>query len=711
MKFPKKQYLRTVPAIGLGLATPAWAIEPLPESVPVPVPDTSATDVISPDVRDARTVFTPADFTRFAPRNALDMLRQVPGFSIREGEEARGLGQASGNVLVNSQRLSSKSDDIYTQLSRIPAATVERIELVDGARLDIPGLTGQIANVIARSDSFTGQFRWSPEMRAHFTDPRLTNGEISLSGRQGAVEYTVSIVNNANRGGAGGATLITDRNGTLIQSRDDVVKSVRDDPKLAVRLAIDGPGTSMGNFNGSFQRVPRQFTEHSVRTNMDGSVLLRDLDDRSSARLWEIGGDWEFGLGPGRIKLIGLNRQEHEPYSQSVVTSFADGPPPVGDRYAQTGDSVERIARAEYSWKMLGGDWQLAGEAAFNALHNVATIATLDDGGQFVAIPFAEGTGGVKEDRYDASLSISRPLSQSLTLQMIGGAEWSTLRQTSAPSVTEGRLHRSFLRPKGSFSLAWKASKTLDVSLRLKRSVGQLSFYDFLARRFLDDGNANSGNADLVPQQDWSAELELNRSFGAWGSTKLRFVAREVQDYVTVVPVGANGESVGNVEQARERALVNTTTVQFDPLGWRGARLDLNVEFMFTRLKDPFDPSHAIPYGNISDRYFEIAFRQDFSGTDWAAGGHYEYTRQSRYHRRFEAGRAFEGPVFAGVFIEHKDVMGLTVRADARNILNGRQRWDRRVYDGPRPNAPIAFVETRDRLIGPIFTMTVKGTI
>lgn len=684
----------------MGLATPAWAAEPAP-----------ATTAPAPESTEGRTVFTAADFARFAPRNALDMLRQVPGFSIREGDEARGLGQASGNVLVNSERLSSKSDDIYTQLSRIPAASVERIELVDGARLDIPGMTGQVANVIARSDSFSGQFRWSPEVRAHYADPRLTNGEVSLSGRQGPVEYTVSLVNNANRGAAGGPTRITDRNGALVQSREDVVKARRDDPKLAVRLAIDGPGSSKGNLNGSFQRVPRQFTEHSVRTNIDGTVRVRDLDDRSSARLWEIGGDWEFGLGPGRIKLIGLNRQEHEPYSQSVITRFTDGTPAVGDRYAQTGDTAERIGRAEYSWKMLGGDWQLAGEAAFNSLRNVAALASLDSNGQFIDVPFPEGTGGVKEDRYDASLSISRPLSKSLTLQMIGGAEWSSLRQTAAPSVGDGPLSRSFFRPKGSLSLAWKASKTLDVSIKLKRSVGQLSFYDFLARRFLDAGNANSGNADLVPQQDWSAELELNRNFGAWGSSKLRLVAREVQDYVTVVPIGASGESVGNVGSARERAVVNNTTLQFDPLGWKGARLDLNVELTFASLKDPFDPSRRIPYGFITDRYFEIAFRQDFPGTDWAAGGHYEYNRASTYHRRFEAGRDFEGPVFAGVFVEHKNVMGLTVKAEARNLLNGRQRWDRRVHDGPRPTAPIAFVETRDRLIGPIFTLTVKGSI
>lgn len=656
------------------------------------------------------TSFTPADFARFAPRNARDMLERVPGFAIRQEEDARGLGQASGNVLLNSRRLSSKSDDILTQLSRIPASSVERIELVDGATLDIPGLTGQVANVIARTNSFSGQFRWSPEFRAHYADPRVTNGEISVSGRKDWLEYTLSLTNNSNRGAAGGPTRITDRDGVLVQTRDDVIKARRDDPKLAVRLAIDGPGSSTANLNGSFQCIPREFTEHSVRTNADGTTSVRDLVDRASARKWEIGGDWEFALGPGRLKLIGLNRQEHKPYSQSVITTVPDIAR-TGDRYAETGDSSERIARAEYAWKLLGADWQLAGEAAFNALDNVATLATLDGDGRFIDTPFPEGTGGVRESRYDTSLSFSRPLAKNLTLQLIGGAEWSTLRQTGVPAAQGGPLSRSFFRPKGSLSLGWKASPRLDVSLKIKRSVGQLSFYDFLARRFLDDGNANSGNADLVPQQDWSAELELNRNFGKLGSTKLRLVARNVQDYVTVVPIGQFGESVGNVSSARERALISTTTVQFDTLGWKGARADLYVELTDTRLKDPFDPSRTIPYGFLTDRYWSLTFRQDFPGTDWAAGADYEYNHATQYHRRYERGRDFEGPVFAGLFIEHKNVAGLTLRAEARNLLNGRQRWDREVYTAPRPTGPLAFTEHRDRLIGPIFSFSVKGNI
>src|SRR3546814_5564159 len=91
------------------------------------------------------------------------MLNQVPGFSIRENDTVRGLGQATGNVLFNGARPSTKSDTIVTQLTRISAADVERIEIVDGASLDIPGLSGQVANIVFRADGFSGQFSRSEE--------------------------------------------------------------------------------------------------------------------------------------------------------------------------------------------------------------------------------------------------------------------------------------------------------------------------------------------------------------------------------------------------------------------------------------------------------------------------------------------------------------------------------------------------------------------
>ena len=159
--------------------------------------------------------FLPADFARFAPRNALDMLRQVPGFSIQAPDLRRGLGQSGGNVLVNGQRISGKANDALAEVSRIPARNVVRIEILDGAALDVPGLTGQVANVIARAGGAAGQFGWQPEVRARFTSPGLYNGSVSMSGARGPVEFTIGLRNESFRGGGGGSGLVTDAAGAV----------------------------------------------------------------------------------------------------------------------------------------------------------------------------------------------------------------------------------------------------------------------------------------------------------------------------------------------------------------------------------------------------------------------------------------------------------------------------------------------------------------
>src|SRR5689334_9757925 len=83
-------------------------------------------------VTPQKRVYTLADFARFAPKNAYDMLKQVPGFSIQGVDTSnRGLGQASENVLINGQRIANKSGGAIDQLQQTPASSVDRIEIVD----------------------------------------------------------------------------------------------------------------------------------------------------------------------------------------------------------------------------------------------------------------------------------------------------------------------------------------------------------------------------------------------------------------------------------------------------------------------------------------------------------------------------------------------------------------------------------------------------
>ncbi|KGB52990.1 TonB-dependent receptor precursor [Sphingopyxis sp. LC81] len=688
-------------AVAAVLSTPALAQETAAPTGDTPPPAPAA---IAPTATSsARQVYAPADFARYAPKNAYDMLIQVPSFQIRDNENLRGLGQATGNVLFNGERPSNKADDMYTQLSRIPAGNVERIEIVDGATLDIPGLSGQVANIVYRADAFSGQFSWKPEFRAHYADPLFTRADVSVRGRTGAVEYEVALNNDDSaRSAAGGPTLIYDGAGNTIERRRDIWNTHYDTPKLSGRITWDPAGDTVANLGGHYQRIYDRYYEDGVRIGQGLPDRIRTVYENEDSWNYEVSGDYQFGLGPGKLKLIGLRRFSHEPYRQEIVTTPAGGTA-TGDRFMQTGDIGETIGRGEYQWKMFGGDWQLSGEAAFNTLDNVASIAVLDPAGVWVDQPFAGGTGGVSEDRYEALLSFGRKLTDKLNFQIIAGAEHSTITQTGMHGLT-----RSFFRPKGSISLAWTPSPDFDISVKLRRRVLQLSFYDFLARAFLNDGNQNESNNDLRPQQDWTYEAEINKKFGAWGSTKIILIYRDVEDRVDVIPIGTNGEAVGNIAKAKAGAIDWTATINLDPAGIKGMKLEPRMLLQKSSLRDPFTGEKR-QWNGFTDTVISLGLRHDIAGSDWAWGGDAEYTHSQPNYRRTQVDKVWEGPVWASVFVEHKDVLGLTVRASIRNIANARSKRDRTAYTGVRGESPVSFIEERDRLIGPIFSFSVRG--
>lgn len=689
-------------AVAAALSTPVSAQETAPPTgdTPPPAPAEVPAGGIS---SAARQIYTPADFARYAPKNAYDMLIQVPSFQIRDNENLRGLGQATGNVLFNGERPSNKADDMYTQLSRIPAGNVERIEVVDGATLDIPGLSGQVANIVYRADAFSGQFSWKPEFRAHYTDPLFTRADVSVRGRTGAIEYEVALNNDDSaRSGAGGPTLIYDGARNIIERRKDIWNTHYDTPKLSGRVTWDPAGDTVANLGGHYQRKYDRYYEDGLRTGPGLPDRIRTVYENADSWNYEVSGDYQFGFGPGKLKLIGLRRFSHEPYRQEIITT-PDGGVATGDRFAQTGDIGETIGRGEYQWKMFGGDWQLSGEAAFNTLDNVASIAVLGPTGEWIDQPFEGGTGGVSEDRYEGLLSFGRKLTDKLNFQIIAGAEHSTITQTGMNGLT-----RSFFRPKGSISLAWTPTADFDVSVKMRRRVLQLSFYDFLARAFLNDGNQNESNNDLRPQQDWSYEAEINKKFGAWGSTKLILIYRDVEDRVDVIPIGTDGEAVGNIAKAKAGAIDWTATINLDPAGIKGMKLEPRMLLQKSSLRDPFTGEKR-QWNGFTDTVISLGLRHDIPASDWAWGGDVEYSHYQPNYRRTQVDKVWEGPVWASVFVEHKDVLGLTVRASVRNIANARSKRDRTAYTGVRGESPVSFVEERDRLIGPIFSFSVRG--
>jgi outer membrane receptor for ferrienterochelin and colicins len=688
--------MRLTPALLLA----GTALLPLSAAAQTAVPPATGTAAAT-----AKQSFTPDFFERFAPKTAYDMLVQVPGFTIRSADQERGLGQASENVLINGERIANKTGGAIAELQRIAATNVERIDIVDASTLGIAGLSGQVANIVLKdARKAGGQFEWRPDFRAHYSKPNLYRGNISYTGKTGGIDYTLSLEDQANRGAIGGPELFYAGNGSLIERREEVFHQESDTVTARLRLGFDGPGTAKGHLVLSYSPYWNPLYDFERRFRADGNDGARLRRNQLDGWIYDINADYEFALGPGRLKIIGLRHFDHEPLVVTQVDSFVSGAPDQGTRFTRNSHITETIARGEYSWKMGKNDLQVSFERAVNGLDQRGSLDTLNPQGEFVPVPFPGGSGIVREVRYEGMATFSRSLTSKLNLQLAGGAEISALERVDGDLPA-----RRFFRPKGSITLGWQASKDWDMSLKLRRRVGQISFYDFMAQPNLKSERQNAGNPDLVPPQSWELEGEVGRALGKAGKTRLRVYYHRIEDIIDIVPIGPDDQGVGNLPQATRFGIVSTSTIQFGPLGLPGAKLDATLGIETTRVRDPLTGSMR-PISGTQNHWAELAFRHDIPKSDLAWGvdaSSYHYTP---YYYLTEVNSENEGPWFVNVYAEHKDVFGLTVRAQVGNILNARHTYDRYVFGGRRTVSPLIIRQANDQLIGPIFTFTIRGS-
>jgi outer membrane receptor for ferrienterochelin and colicins len=697
MRVPGRSWLLAGAALTMPAPVLAQATGPSDSAVaPPPV-----AKPVSPEKR----VYTPADFARFAPKTAYDMLTQVPGFTIQGVDTSvRGLGQASENVLINGQRVANKLGAI-DQLQRTPASNVERIEIVDAASLGIAGLTGQVANVILnQTKKASGQFEYIADGRAHFAKPELFGGSVSYSGTEGPVDYTFSVLNNYGRGAIGGPILIFNRNHVLIESRNEVSHNETEQPTFQAKFGIDGPGSSVGNLIFGYAPYWSPFHLRDSRVEADGERRSSTDVQKSNGYTGDINGDYEFALGPGRLKLIGLVHWEHNVLVDTDILRFdSTGADPLGNRFDRDQRPLEEIGRAEYHWRTGKNDWQVSFERAFNSLDEVGRLFSRDPDGKFVEVPFPAGTGKVEETRYEGLATFSRPLSSKLDLQVAAGAETSTLGLVGGV-----QLPRKFFRPKASIVLGWHPDKAWDISLKLRRRVGQIDFSDFLSQAILTQNRTNTGNVNLVPPQSWEIETDFAHDLGRWGKTNLTLHYYSVSDIIDFIRIGQDGEGVGNLPHADRLGFQSTSTLLFDPIGWAGAKLDASFGAEWTRVRDPLT-GRARPISGVKDRFGTLRVRDDIPHTPFAWSAYVQYRHFISNYLLTEIDQTLDLPWIAGFYVEDKNVLGTTVRFSVDNVFNGRHLEFRRVFAGFRDTAPIAFFERHNELVGPIFTLSVKG--
>ncbi len=323
--------------------------------------------------------------------------------------------------------------------------------------------------------------------------------------------------------------------------------------------------------------------------------------------------------------------------------------------------------------------------------------------GSVTLAPLPGGNTFVDEWRGEATLTRGWSLATGLTLQTTAGAEYSKISQTGA-----GGLSRSFVRPKGSAALAWVASPRLTVNASIERQVGQLSFFDFAAFTDIRQDVAQAANTRLVPEQTWRLDGEVICSLGPSGSLTLGGYHEWISDIVDRVPLSPTEEGVGNLPSARRWGVIGRGTLLFDVLGWRGARLNGSAEFRGSSVRDPLTGDQRRISGDLRRRW-SLDFRYDIPDSDVALGGAISEERFAPVFRLDQIGESSLTKPITAVFIEHKDIFGLTVRLTARNLVDTRDDIRRDVYLDRR-DGPLDFRERQLRRIYLIGVLAISGS-
>jgi hypothetical protein len=139
-----------------------------------------------------------------------------------------------------------------------------------------------------------------------------------------------------------------------------------------------------------------------------------------------------------------------------------------------------------------------------------------------VNVPIPGSTNRVEEDRRSADTAVDWNFSERWTLSGDIGLESYQIDSTDVSSGEQSN-------PKGSVKMTFRPQPRTTLSFESDRSIGQLSFNQFLASTNLSSEINTAGAAELEPVRSWNHSLVYDRRFGDVGVMRFE-LSRQKRD-------------------------------------------------------------------------------------------------------------------------------------------------------------------------------------
>jgi hypothetical protein len=627
-----------------------------------------------PSQSSRTTSYDAAFFARYAPRTALDVVQRIPGFTLdlganngNGGADIRGFAGVAGNVVINGQRPSTKSEPLDAYLSRIPASRVKRVEVGPG---DLFGADysskSQVANLILIEGGRSGiSGNASVTAERHYTGHVTPTASGSVSVNRGPSTFNVAGDTAWVDLTEEGADVVTDPStGQLIEFRRKVNVTNNYSPFVSAGWSLDeGPTDSANlNFRYHFDRFHLFQTSHVFPP---GGVEHDDtLVEHYPTKSYEIGGDVTRPLAGGAIKFVGLATRQRRHTLDELDTGNLGHTEVVGG-FQQLSQSQRNETLGRLTWskpKLLGFQFESGAEVAWNTLDFNLNLFDFDENGTKTRVDLPLDNARVTELRGEFWINGSRALTKRLRIDL--GLNYETSRLKVSGDATADRV-LSF--PKPSITLDWEPGGGWHGQMILRRTVAQLDFFDFISVADLASNEVSGGNANLQPQRSWEGRLSAEHPLFGQGKARLELgynLISLLQDRI-LTPEGF--DAPGNIGTGRQAFADLTLDAPLDRL-WKGLRVKLHGNVQRTRVQDPISGDPRSFSGSFPTWEWDADVRRDlgrfsygFTATDNA--------RTTIFNTNLLDTR-WNGGVFASAFAEYRPTAKQTLRLDLNDISN-----------------------------------------
>jgi len=647
---------------------------------------------------NGRIAYDAAFFRTFAPANALQLVARVPGFTLElPDEEVRGFASAAGNVVINGQRPSSKSDTLETVLARIPASRVLRVEIGRGDAFgsEYSGKAQVLNLILSASAGLAGTAEGT--VRREYAGAVLPEATVSALLRRGPSTFNVSVgLDNAATTEEGYDRITTLPGGVQTEFRDKVNR-IRD-PNGFVSAAWElNSGTNRtAHLNGRLAHNRFRLTQTNIVTLATGIVRDDQLTQRYDRDEYELGGDITRPLAKGAIKLIGLaTRRDRRLGDVSLLGALGGFTQDVADR---RDEAVTRLV-----WNrpdLLGWTFEMGAEAVRNSLISDVDLFGIDPAGTPAQIDLPVDQATVTEYRGETFVNAGRALTPRLRLDIGLTVETSRLTVTG-----DAQAERALTFPKPKATLDWRIDETWRAQLSLQRTVAQLQFEDFISLAELANERINGGNAELLPQRAWEVLATVQRPILGNGLIKLEAGYNRISLVQDRVPTPEGFDAPGNLGNGTSYVARATIDAPLSTLGIKGGRLSLFGAYFASSVEDPYTRRNRA-FSSATPFEFEASFRQDLGSFAW--GFTLEgYTRATAF-RRNELDEFYGALPQVSAFAEYRPTATTTVTFGIDNLTDVPAGRDRTFFTPDRTATAPNLFETRVRNRHVVPYLTVK---